>query len=433
MNKRYLNLLIMTSALVPVVFIVLLIRKYAVNVPFGDDWAMPKLFYSIGHGGLHFADLWRQHNEHRIFFPNVTMLIVAYLTHWNIKVQIWFNLLLSFFTISILVFFIYRTIRDNFLRSCLIVITVAWFFSPVQFENWLWGWQVSWFMCILATVSSIFLLNRVRSLERTPYYFTLATIAAIVASFSLGGGLAVWVAGLTILLIKKTELKTTLLWTLIGLVSTVLYYIGYKKPNQSPSSTYFVHHKIETVRYFLTLFGRPVSDNQQAALIIGALILASTISIALLVWRKRRKLISTTSPLIAVAVFCLITMTLTTISRVGFGVDQALASRYTAISSLLIIVLLIIAGMLADNSSKTEKNVSMAVVPLILINVPLLFFSYSNGISGLKGRSIYMSEVKQCTHQEGLSDVCANETFPGFGNTVKSELPYIKNKSWGGY
>ncbi len=88
---------------------------------------------------------------------------------------------------------------------------------------------------------------------------------------------------------------------------------------------------------------------------------------------------------------------------------------------------------MADTKSKKQNSTLAITIALIVLNLPLLIFSYANGMVGLKQRSTYMKVVQQCTHQKVLTKECAQEAFPGFGEIVKTELPYIREKQWGGY
>src|SRR5271165_1991895 len=68
----------------PAIFILVLISKYCVDVPFWDEWdGIGSLVEKIAHGTLTLQDLFAQHNEHRIFFPRLIILPLVLLTHWD--------------------------------------------------------------------------------------------------------------------------------------------------------------------------------------------------------------------------------------------------------------------------------------------------------------------------------------------------------------
>src|ERR1700752_4714039 len=54
------------AGLIPLILLVGWVSKYAVDVPCRDEWLMIPLLAKAHDHTLTFADLWEQHNEHRI-------------------------------------------------------------------------------------------------------------------------------------------------------------------------------------------------------------------------------------------------------------------------------------------------------------------------------------------------------------------------------
>ena len=86
-----LKLALLFLAVVPAALIIRLISEYGVNVPFGDEWSMVRLFAKWNDHQLSVADLFRQHNEHRILFPKLIYIAFAQLTHWNLRAEMFFR------------------------------------------------------------------------------------------------------------------------------------------------------------------------------------------------------------------------------------------------------------------------------------------------------------------------------------------------------
>jgi len=434
--KRYISTVIMLVALAPIVLISVMVVRYGVGVPFGDDWVMAKIFQSAHHGTLNLADFWQLHNEHRVFFPKLAMFGVALVTGWDIKAQIFLNLSLAITTAAILSIYVHNQLKNKILCASIVLALSAWLFSPVQSENWIWAWQFSWYSSLLAATATLFILNQVKSLERSPWTFLIATMLALIVSFSLGGGLLIWIVGLAVLVMNKSKRNAYIIWSTIGILASTLYYGGYSKPSTSPPTLYILDHKLAALRYFLSLIGRPVTDNQQAAIIVGALFMAALIPITLLLFKRRHQLSRIAAPILALSAYCLGALMLTTVSRVGFGIEQAMASRYTTITVLFFVTVIIAAGLVVDSYRRLKSYESMAeitAITILAINAPLIIFSYAQGIVSLKQRSEYMYAVKTCTHKRVVTKDCANITFPGFGGIVSSNIEYVKGKGWGGY
>jgi hypothetical protein len=61
----------------------ILIALTAVNVPFWDEWEWADLIFRFHMGTLSFADLWAQHNEHRMLFPQLVFLGLDQFGGWS--------------------------------------------------------------------------------------------------------------------------------------------------------------------------------------------------------------------------------------------------------------------------------------------------------------------------------------------------------------
>src|SRR5215211_2075185 len=69
--------------LIPAALPYLYVRAFGVNVVFADAWDMVLVFRKFFSGRLTFADLYAQHNEHRMFFPKGAELLLGLLTRYN--------------------------------------------------------------------------------------------------------------------------------------------------------------------------------------------------------------------------------------------------------------------------------------------------------------------------------------------------------------
>src|SRR6476659_6067335 len=69
-QRKVVLLLIWIGALMPMIYMLLFVRRYGVNVPTFDDWAMAPLIVKAHTGQLHFADIFKQQQEARTVLPN---------------------------------------------------------------------------------------------------------------------------------------------------------------------------------------------------------------------------------------------------------------------------------------------------------------------------------------------------------------------------
>jgi hypothetical protein len=428
-NKIHL-VLILLGAILPLILIIFLINRYAVNVPVGDDWAMVPIFQHIDHGTFSLHDIWAQHNEHRIFFPLLAIIALAYTTHWHLGAQMIASILISTLSLGIILLLTWRTTLNKWVATITSVVISIWFYGTVQWENWLWGWQIEWFMCVFAVLLAFYLTFRANetSSNRSLIYFIASILAAILASFSLGSGILVWPIVFVWLILAGNK-RYYKIWGTVGLVALAAYYFHYVKPANSPSVLYSAHHPKLAIQYLMIYLGRPMSDQLNAAATWGGLFLALLIVLLGSLWIKRKDL-GRFLPWLAILTFSLAAGALTTVSRVGFGLDQAGSSRYTTISLLFIISMFGIIGLLISLNEK--EPLKLATLVMVVLSIPLLVSMDVQGLQGFRDRSAYLKTVKTCSHEMNPTKECLLVAIPGQG-LDRASLQYIKNKHWGGY
>jgi hypothetical protein len=417
-------------------FILVSVIHYGVNTPFWDEWEMVSIFQDASNGKLSFHDFWAQHNEHRILFPNLVLTGAAYVTHWNIKAELLINFFFSIITALMLYLFILSRIKRRALAVLAAVLIAVWFYSPVQYENWLWGWQVEWFMCVTGIIAGIYLIDsfcntKLKDTNRRRLFYGAALLSATIATYSMGDGMLVWPVGLGLLLLYRQDLRAIGGWLVSGIVAIALYYYHYHKPAGNPSTSLFLHQRLNFIKYFLSYLGRPVTSNIQEAMLVGAVLIAALLPLLYVVWLKRDK-ISKFAPWLALIALPLLSAGITDVSRLGFGVAEATASRYTAFSLLYIIGLTGLTCALLDTFTINRHALILAVLSAVAISGPPLMSSYVYGIHDFRGQSILLKEIKYCTHEPDPSNSCLLMTYPR-ADVTRLRLEYLKTKHWAGY
>ena len=66
--------------LLPPSYLLYLIARWGVDLPFWDQWEFVPLLEKMAGADLQLQDLTARHNEHRIFFPRLVMLALAWLS-----------------------------------------------------------------------------------------------------------------------------------------------------------------------------------------------------------------------------------------------------------------------------------------------------------------------------------------------------------------
>ena len=320
-----------------------LINNFSLNVPTWDQWGLVDLYEKVDAGSADLGDFFALHNEHRLIFPKLIFVTLAFLSHWNINYELYFSVLLAvitFATICYIASFCGEGANDQskYLSN---IITCMLIFSIVQHENWLWGFQLAWFLintCLLTTVLIIRLANR----NTQKLYF--AAIPCIIASFSSAHGLLTWLAVIPSVIAIDSNFKQrktrVILWILLFAVTCAVYFIGYHKPESHPSLLSFLQKPFVAGKYFFTILGTPIFRQELISPIIGIIIFSLFLfAIIRSLYQDQHKfnLSPQTAAWISIGLFSLLFALMTTVGRSGFGVEQAMASRYTT-SAVLITV-----------------------------------------------------------------------------------------------
>lgn len=130
--------------LVPFVAALLYVRSYGVNVFYADEWDFVALLREAAPGTPSAADLLTRHNEHIYLLPWGLMLLLGGLTDYNTVPLMYLLVAACLLVTSLAVFWAYaRSVGRSSLAYLLFVPVPLSLFSFRQFENLLWGNQVS--------------------------------------------------------------------------------------------------------------------------------------------------------------------------------------------------------------------------------------------------------------------------------------------------
>ena len=359
---RALNLALFLFALFPVALVIRLIADYGINVPFGDEWAMIPLFARWQDHQLTLADLFRQHNEHRIFFPKLIYLAFAQLTHWNLRGEMFFSVFLCGLTSASIYGLLQRTVGGSARRRlALWAVSNVLIFSPAQAENWLWGFQLQMFMPTVCLVTALLVLQTPPlNLAR----FLGATALALIATFSFGNGLLIWpVLGL-VLFLSGVDKRWIVGWALLCTLTVTLYFTGYEThpPPGHPSFP-----ALDYIIYFLRFNGNalgllPVPGRLTLVALIGASALLLLSAMTLFFLGENRRALRAATPWIALAVYAVGSSLIAAHSRIHEGVGQALSSRYSSISIHLYIALMVLFAIAADCARPREARLRFSSI-----------------------------------------------------------------------
>lgn len=333
----------------PPLFLAWLIASLAVNLPHWDQWETPlDLFLLHKQGALSFAHFWEQHNEHRIFFPKLIFFALGVLSHWNTVWEMWFSYALAWLILGALLMQLRYAARPenggHGLSPWLYPLGAFMVFSLTQYENWFWGFQIQWFLNVLA------LCGCGAFLARRPFTwagFIGMGVCGGVAMFSLSSGVLMWGVAFLLLSIpawreKERRGRTVLLfptaWALLFVVLLGVYMLGYANPVNERSFTQFLSKLPDFGRYVLTYIGGPLAVTSRD---IGMPV-AGAFGILLFAWLAWRILFRLPVEqgrarmfFVFLGGYAVASALITGYGRIHLGPLQAGESRYATISLLL--------------------------------------------------------------------------------------------------
>jgi hypothetical protein len=335
----------------PAIWVAILVFRYGVDTPWGDQWdGTWPLLEKMQAGTLGLGDFFAFHNEHRIFFPRLIAVGLAQLTHWNIRAEllvIW--ILTCVCSLNLWRVTLTTGLRDWRHREWLFLAANVMLFSPLQWENFIWGFQIGFLLPLACLTACIWIGSSVRH----PWGFLLTMGLCFVSTFSVASGFCCWL--LTAPLLLLSQRKTTgrsvkiwwMAWLLIGAASVYFYFRGYARPAAHPSALEAVKHPFRAMQFVLAYLGTPFSsgtalDVSTVASVAGAALVIPFVACLLYVfhWRRDRVFLAHSLPWALLAASALVNALLTMLGRVGFGISAATQSRYVSFAIMLPIGLL---------------------------------------------------------------------------------------------
>jgi hypothetical protein len=331
-RRRGLQFLTVASFAALVIAYFWLIDAYGVNTIRVDQWSDIGLIEHAYSGHLTFSDLWAQHTDNRILFPNLVVLLLAKTTHFNVVDEEFLSAITLVIATALLIIGHRRwSPRAPLIFYIPVAIVMLAF---VQTENTLWGFQFAWYLVLLALSVAVVLCD-------TPKWnwliVTGAMIAAIVGSYSSLQGLLIWPAGLVVLLLRRHPLRIKIAWVVAGALTTGIYFINYNSQLNDTHYGYALYHPLEGLRFFFFSVGNVIgAHGGDLSVMLGVLIVLTALWLTYLALFRPRD--GDGSPLgIGLICFGLLFAATITVGRAAAGLDAGGGSRYTTFDLLTLV------------------------------------------------------------------------------------------------
>ncbi|MEL6399799.1 MAG: hypothetical protein AAFR26_12015 [Cyanobacteria bacterium J06626_4] len=399
-------------SLIPILVGVFCIQTYGVDVLYGDQWDLSQTLVLAKQSLLPIREFFILHNEHRIATSKlISSMLVRLFSPWNVKVEMMIGYAFSILTYGLVVMLISKqsqffkgakvSSQNLHLGGLSMVASSLLLFSPVQHENWLWGFQMPWFLVILCLVAAVFFLDV--CLETATYWGFFAAIAAcVIASFSLAHGLFVWAACLPMFLKPglKRWIRASLgaVWLGSAALTGLIYLADYRKPASHPSTNLVFERPGLAIDFFLNQVGGTFGKIEIPNLILGLLLIVAYAIAVAYYFKSSPHLQAHCLPWLSIALFSIIFALITTAGRLGLGSHAALVSRYTTVSLLLPVCLINLSRIFLV-SQKRLREYKFHTVGLLLL-AGFLFSSfitgYEQGLAEARASSYARYRAKTC-------------------------------------
>jgi len=310
--------------------------KYAVNVPFWDEWE------AINKGGIlvdqSLSQLFAQHNEHRIVTTKLLTLILYYFDGWNLVTHQAINFVIYGILLVTVAYIVKKSTPE--LSAWILPCFVIFMLTDVSIENHFWGFQSQFHFSLLFLFLSIwFLFNENQAWTK----IVLGSLFSVLSIYSFSSGLVCSVVVLTgYVVFKGLRIYSTkerrdafqaasAFFLIAGAIG--LYFVGFTRPDSLPLT--LPYQKLFWT-YLLNLFSGGFGfkiDNIAPGVIVFFFTLVPVFGVI----RQSGRQMSAQKWVIIISMLAVLAALVTiTMGRAGYGKGHSKASRYSEITIMLI-------------------------------------------------------------------------------------------------
>ncbi|MCA1959993.1 MAG: hypothetical protein LDL33_04275 [Desulfomonile sp.] len=397
-------LIVLFIGAVPAANIAYLVLTYGVDVPYMDDWEYVPFIDGSLRGDWSIGNLFAQHNEHRPALFRTWRMLSAWLFEWNLFLELALSVVIAAATYLIIAREMIRSRRllgEGLSGSIrLLVLASLLLLSPTQWESFLWAHQLSWFLQNGFAVACLALLARPPG---SWPQIAFAISFGLCSTFSHGGGgLVLWPVGALFCAIscvvgerRQGETTRLFIWTLASVMVLLAYFHGYQRPEHHASLSHAVEKPLDLAAYVSAFLGNAVFfENTRLAIASGAVVIG--LFLAGFFWSIRMK---GRFPMAfeAAAFWALLgafggaNALVTGLARSGFGLEQALSSRYVAMGTLFWIgscaltdIILAVGGWTETQVRQKRRTVPASLLVVAVAGAAIVSYAKVEPVSWLR-------------------------------------------------
>ncbi|HEX4667941.1 MAG TPA: hypothetical protein VH207_15220, partial [Chthoniobacterales bacterium] len=409
---------------IPALLLFVQITHNWVNIPYWDEWGLiARLRLSLQSGTLRPHDLFDQHNDSRFLVPQLILLPLARVTHWDLRAEMF----VIFATVCLISWVLWGLLGkiENLPRparfGCLLVCNCL-LFSPLQYETWLWGINLS------LVLPPLFLLLALRvnlSALSLPAKVGLNILLCFASTFSNANGMGNWLLAFPAFVHGGARPDRRWFWYgvyLAAAIGTLLLFFWDYQSHASASP--LLQSPALLLKYFFCLLGAPVAIALGTSAWIAGLCLSClflSLSGTALFRSASEQRRHAAYAFTAIGCYSGLAAAATAVGRVGLRFEWSLGSRYTTFSIYLPIAAIGLAALYfsrTDDRGNSATGIGPRRVIAALIVIAILAGSLATYGEGMKGMSRTRKErargraallfSKVLPHNPNLKILCSN-------------------------
>jgi hypothetical protein len=338
-----------------------LIVSVGVATPIRDDVDFLRVSAALRRG-LSWSDLWLPWNGHRQVLPRLIASGLLRLSHGDFRILLVGSFAVALGTVPALMRILPTDLPHRALLSSLTI------FGLAQSENWLWGYQLAWFLVNAGVLWAIAL-----SLH-TPLRFLRTTgivLACVLATLSSAHGILSWV-GVGIVFLFSGRRRLAALWFVLAVSAGLLVGDSGGVDGASPLRTaaVFIEMMGCVLKFPSAWIRRDLPGGEVIPFVVGVVILSG---VALVLFKEAVANLGTKSVkgketrdagLSALLVVTLCFIGMSSIARAAPFYQAAAQSRYTTVTTLGFLSLF---ALLCRHFPKRTELISRSVLGLLTV------------------------------------------------------------------
>ncbi len=374
------RVLVAGVSLLPAYFILLIINRYAYNMPYYDEWLT--LVYFFNHPGTPIGQFWALYNEHRAFIPKVAQVILAQITNMNMIVQMIVDVGLVVAALGLL-YLIYRKAATASVRYLILLPFSILLFSLIQYPMWVISVAFPTYIVECAFLASLATIVCIR-----PGWVALFVSAffAYIGAMSLFPGNLIWLVIFAAMIgLGYRKKRFYIAWIIMAASILIPYAVDYLATLHDPIAL----NLADFVHFILAMIGSPVSFGETSAAgisvavpmgIVGVLsVLALGIGISLFVENGLKKV----TPWLAISAWVIGIAVFGALGRVvRFGALSGRQYRFMPYGVLFWVSVVALIAIALTEPRRTDRRIAPQFVVLRAVPVVigiLIGIGYLNG------------------------------------------------------